>query len=175
MSKIDWSNKEEVKNYVKQQKIINASLNRARVLLGSYKREDKKYGRGQGNLTPEWIVVNIFTQPCAHCGKTGWNVIGCNRLDNSKPHTMDNVEPCCVECNRKLRSEDIKKRIGIVKKGTGKKVYQYDKKTKELIGVWGNAGLAAEGLGLSQGNINKCCNNKVYKSVGGYIWRFNPL
>lgn len=75
---------------------------RASKLLHSYNREDEKYGRGKGDLTSQWIVDNIFTKPCAHCGKTGWNVIGCNRLDNSKPHTMDNVEPCCIECNKRL-------------------------------------------------------------------------
>lgn len=151
-------------------------LKRARILLSSYNCEDKKYNRGKGDLTPEWIVENIFSKPCAHCGKTGWDLIGCNRLDNSRPHSKDNVEPCCVDCNKKLRGEDMKNGIGIGRiKGTGKKVYQYDKKTMELVGVWGNATAAAEELGISQANINKCCNNKAYKSVGGYIWRFNVI
>ena len=74
-------------------------MGRASHLLSSYNRSDKKYGRGKGNLTSKWIVENIFSKPCAHCGKVGWQIIGCNRLDNSKPHTMDNVEPCCKECN----------------------------------------------------------------------------
>lgn len=83
---------------------------RANKLLGAYKAADRKRGRGEGDLTARWIVENIFTKPCAHCGKTGWKVIGCNRLDNSKPHTMDNVEPCCYECNVKLNVIEMKKK-----------------------------------------------------------------
>lgn len=29
----------------------------------------------------------------------------CNRIDNSKPHTKDNVEPCCKSCNSRLGRE----------------------------------------------------------------------
>lgn len=79
---------------------------RAKNLLSGYNRHDLENGLGKGDLTYQWIIDNIFSKPCAHCGKTGWDVIGCNRLDNSKPHTMDNVEPCCKECNTKLASMD---------------------------------------------------------------------
>ena len=76
---------------------------RAVYLLNRYKSSDKEHNRGESDLTSQWIVENIFSKPCAHCGETDWRKIGCNRLDNSKPHTMDNVEPCCGECNRKLK------------------------------------------------------------------------
>ena len=88
---------------LKQQKEYRQTpMGRASYLLSNYNQADKKQNRGQGDLTAKWIVENIFTKPCAHCGKTGWDIIGCNRLDNSKPHTMDNVEPCCLECNISL-------------------------------------------------------------------------
>ena len=77
-------------------------IGRACHLYWKYNQMDKKAGRGVGDLSPVWIVENIFTKPCVHCGETDWHKIGCNRLDNSKPHTMDNVEPCCYECNVKL-------------------------------------------------------------------------
>ena len=79
---------------------------RASNLVSAYKQQDRKYDRGENDLTAKWIIENIFTQPCVYCGKTGWDVIGCNRLDNSLPHTMDNVEPCCAECNKKLAGEE---------------------------------------------------------------------
>ena len=91
---------EQQKEYDK--KYLNTPIGRASNLLSRYNQSDKKYNRGQGDLTARWIVENIFTKPCKHCGKEGWDIIGCNRLDNSKPHTMDNVEPCCEECNKKL-------------------------------------------------------------------------
>lgn len=75
---------------------------RAKWLLSSYNTMDRNNALGRGDLTAQWIVENIFTKPCAHCGITGWDVIGCNRLDNTKPHTKDNVEPCCLDCNVKL-------------------------------------------------------------------------
>ena len=59
------------------------------------------YNRGECTLTPDWIVEHIFNQPCHYCGKTDWTKMGCDRIDNSLPHTQDNVVPCCAECNRK--------------------------------------------------------------------------
>lgn len=93
-------NKERLKEYDKQYN--KTPMGRALYLLNRYNRSDKEYNRGKGDLTAQWIVERIFSQPCAHCGKEGWEVIGCNRLDNSLPHTMDNVEPCCFDCNRKI-------------------------------------------------------------------------
>ena len=77
-------------------------MGRASYLNSMYKQSDKKANRGECTLTAKWIVDNIFSKPCKHCGKTGWKIIGCNRLDNDKPHTPDNVEPCCFECNCKI-------------------------------------------------------------------------
>lgn len=89
-------------NKERRLKYINNPIERASDLISAYNQSDKKYNRGRGNLTAKWIVENIFTQPCPHCGETDWHNIGCNRIDNSKPHTMDNVEPCCKVCNKKL-------------------------------------------------------------------------
>ena len=165
--------KKYMRMYTKKHDVVNTPLRRARKLLFSYNREDRKYDRGEGNLTPEWIADNILTKPCVHCGKTGWKVVGCNRLDNSKPHTMDNVEPCCLECNHKLRGKDMKNGIGVKKEGIGKKVYQYDSKTMELIGVWNCIINAGKDLGASTITIRKYCTNGT--SFKGYILSFKPL
>lgn len=84
------------------------AIGRASYLLQAYNQSDRKYNRGKGDLTAKWIYDNILFKPCAHCGKEGWDIIGCNRLDNSKPHTMDNVEPCCLTCNLKCQHEKWK-------------------------------------------------------------------
>lgn len=97
------NHKEEKREYCNSYR--KTPMGRASYLRSAYIKEDEKYNRGKCDLTAEWIVEHIFSQPCAHCGKTGWDVIGCNRLDNSKPHTKDNVEPCCFECNIKLANE----------------------------------------------------------------------
>ena len=43
------------------------------------------------------VFENILTKPCVYCGDT--YRVGCDRIDNSKGHTKDNVVPCCIECN----------------------------------------------------------------------------
>ncbi len=70
--------------------------------LYNYKLEDMKYNRGECTLTRDWIVDNIFSgQSCVYCGESDWTKLGCDRIDNSKPHTPENVVPCCVRCNKK--------------------------------------------------------------------------
>lgn len=132
---------------------------RATYLVNSYKRFDKKHNYGVCNLTPKWIIENIFTKPCAHCGKTGWQVIGCNRLDNSKPHTTDNVEPCCKECNDELQKQELRK-----------KVYQYEL-IPRLVKVWDSVA-DAEKSGYV--GADACCRG-VIEICKGYKWSYEPL
>ena len=94
------SNSKNKKEYDREYR--KTPMGRASHLLSAYNRNDKKYNRGKGDLTAQWIVENIFTKKCVYCGKEGWEVIGCNRIDNDKPHSKDNVEPCCLEHNLKL-------------------------------------------------------------------------
>lgn len=118
----------KVKDYVK--KWQHTPYGRANHLLNSYRQSDKKANRGECNLTTAWILENIFAKPCVHCGKQGWNVIGCNRIDNDLPHTIDNVEPCCFDCNRKQKKVTHKRNL----KGYIDKLYQYTTEG-ELVGV----------------------------------------
>ena len=147
------------KEYYKQ--YYNTPMGRATRLLGAYNRNDKKYNRGEGDLTAKWIVDNIFNKPCVHCGETDWTKIGCNRIDNSKPHTMDNVEPCCCECNKRLNGEEL-----------AKQVYQYSL-DGELIRVWESSNEAGRN-GFNQSHVSSCCLGKQ-KTSKGYKWSFNPL
>ena len=98
-----WYNKNREKCLEYQKEYNSTPIGRARSLLHAYNFADKERNRGKGDLTAEWIVDNIFTKPCAHCGISGWEVIGCNRLDNALPHTKNNVEPCCFICNCRLQ------------------------------------------------------------------------
>lgn len=65
--------------------------------------EDRGFGKDALDFDSEWMIENILLKPCVHCGETDWTKIGCNRIDNTKPHTKDNVEPCCRNCNCKLK------------------------------------------------------------------------
>lgn len=144
---------------------------RAYNLLNRYNQSDKKYNRGKGDLTAEWILESIMSKPCVHCGKSGWEVIGCNRIDNSKPHTMDNVEPCCCECNLKLSAEQ-KKTDFINRQDLAKQVYQYTLDGK-LVGIWPSTRECGRN-GFDQGAVSKCCRGEL-QTYKGYIWSYVPL
>ena len=108
--KKEWSkkyiqeNKDRLNAYKREWR--KTPYGRASQLLDGYKQKDKMHNRGEVDFDAQWIVENIFSKPCAHCGETDWHKIGCNRLDNSKPHTKDNVEPCCLDCNNKLNYDE---------------------------------------------------------------------
>lgn len=106
---------EELKKYKKE--YYSKMISRAMRLAWHYKNEDLKHNRGESTITPEWIVENIFSgQKCYYCGESDWTELGCDRIDNSKPHTPDNVVPCCAKCNKKrgtMDFEEFKKMLGI--------------------------------------------------------------
>ena len=131
---------------------------RAQQLCSSYNNMDKIAGRMKGDLTAQWIYDNIIFKSCIHCGKEGWEVIGCNRIDNSKPHTMDNVEPCCFECNCKLSGEDRARAIiQLTLNG-------------EFVKEWKSIN-ACKNNGFNIGHIQECCNRKR-KTHKGYKWMY---
>ena len=64
--------------------------------LGSIKGNAK--GRNiDFNLTEEQ-VDDLINKPCFYCGKEHSD--GIDRLDSTKPYTIDNCVPCCSICNR---------------------------------------------------------------------------
>lgn len=65
-------------------------------MISAYRCKDKKRGRVFG-LTNDWVLENIIKKPCVYCGDT--ENVGCDRVDNKKGHTNDNVVPCCASCN----------------------------------------------------------------------------
>jgi hypothetical protein len=84
----------------KAKDISDPSVNiraKASKMISSYKCRDKKLEYKPCDITIDWMIDNILTQKCVYCGDD--KRIGCDRIDNNKGHTMDNVVPCCVECN----------------------------------------------------------------------------
>lgn len=89
---------------------------RAINLVNNYRYVDKKYKREECTLTPEWVIDNIFSKPCHYCGESDWTKMGCDRIDNTKSHTPDNVVPCCLECNLKRNNKTYDEFMRLIKK-----------------------------------------------------------
>ena len=98
----EYYNKEYFKEYHKEW--MATKLGRAITLANTYKNSDKKRNR-DNNIDAQWIVDNIFTSSCAYCGETDWRKLGCDRIDNSKGHKVDNVVCSCWKCNRERHTK----------------------------------------------------------------------
>ena len=79
---------------VKDSNNIRAKVSK---MISSYKHKDKVNNTSICDIDIDWMIENIINKPCYYCGDT--HRIGCDRIDNSKGHTKDNVVPCCFECN----------------------------------------------------------------------------
>lgn len=73
------------------------SRSKASKMISSYKHKDKINGVSICDIDIDWMLENITNKPCVYCGDT--HRVGCDRIDNTKGHTKDNVVPCCYECN----------------------------------------------------------------------------
>lgn len=107
------NNKEYYKEYDK--KYRSTPMGRASYLVGGYRKSDKDANRGECTLTAKWIIDNIFTSKCHWCDETDWNKLGCDRIDNDKPHTPDNVNPCCDDCNKKRGKKTYEEFLELIK------------------------------------------------------------
>ena len=106
-------NSEKYKAY--QKEYNKSQIGRAQRQFQKYRRMDIRNGFGDViDFDTKWIMDNIHTKSCVYCGKTGWDIIGCDRKDNSLPHTKANCVPCCTECNirkGKMNYEDYLNKI----------------------------------------------------------------
>lgn len=77
----------------------NSQLERdkASKMISTYKCLDKQRNFNLCDITIDWMIENIFRKKCVYCGDT--SKLGCDRKDNNKGHTIDNVVPCCYTCN----------------------------------------------------------------------------
>lgn len=98
---------EELLKYRKQYQ--ETPYGRALNLIRNYRQSDRQQNRGDCTLTAQWVVDKIFTRSCLYCGESDWQLLGCDRIDNSKPHTPNNVVCSCGKCNKKRHTKDFLK------------------------------------------------------------------
>ena len=107
-------NKERILEYQKKYREENRELiaerwkkcystkkGRAGYVSNAYKKIDIRKGFSiDQNIDADWIIENIFGgQKCIYCGDNDWTHLGADRIDNTKPHTPDNVVCACFICN----------------------------------------------------------------------------
>lgn len=153
-------NKDKKSEYMKQR--YDTIHGRALSILNNCNRDDAKAGRPKGDLTIEWIEEQI-QNGCAYkeqCGTTDWRLIGLNRKDNNLPHTKENCEPCCWECNNKLHHMEASKPVD-----------QIDPVTGEVLATFSSASEAAAFFGKKGDRVSRVCRGER-KTFNGYTWRY---
>lgn len=90
-------NKDKKAEYRKQR--YETKEGRAQALYQSYKKYDRNKGLQGFNLSSEYIATHIFNSSCVYCGESDWHKLGCDRIDNTKAHTPENVVCACASCN----------------------------------------------------------------------------
>lgn len=146
-------------------------MGRAQRQLQQYKFMDRRNGLDEViDFDAKWIVDNIYTKHCVHCGESDWHKLGCNRLDNTKPHTKDNVEPCCFHCNCVLNGVESAYRLKESTKKQRKKVSQYTLDDK-LVAIFNSTLDAENATNIRSGNISRCCNGQR-PTAGGFKWSY---
>lgn len=100
-------NKSHCRENNKQWLRLHPEYARAHMLLSCYQKYDRIYKKGGTAITTHWIIDNIFTKRCLYCGETDWRKLGCDRINNNKSHTPENVVCCCKECNKKRADKDF--------------------------------------------------------------------
>ena len=80
---------------------------RAVQLVNMYNQTDKKMGRYEDNITADYLVDVLFPKGCIYCGEKDPMLLGADRIDNSRGHSIDNCVCCCSRCNKERNRKDF--------------------------------------------------------------------
>lgn len=164
---------------------MDEKLKRANKLAYHYRWHDiNTYGfEDKVDFDGQWIVDNIYSKGCIYCGETDWRKLGCDRKNNSKPHTKDNIVPCCKRCNTIKSNKftvDEMKEIGAVLRRIENKHKDYAmRRGKRLASYNSNGELikeyeCAEQVqedGYAPRMVRRACQIDGYK-YRQYYWRY---
>lgn len=167
MTKKEIIEKYGIERY-KQYRISNKlkrQNNRLIGLISNYRLFDKKhFNTNEKTITIEQLNT-LIKNGCYWCGEKDFTKLGADRLDNNKPHTLENCVCGCLNCNRKREHKELSKPVlQFTLNGT-------------FITEYPSIREAERQTGVNSASISLCCNNKMYNnclitSAGGYLWRF---
>lgn len=137
------------------------------------------------DIDGQWIVDNVFDKGCIYCGESDWRKLGCDRINNDKPHTRDNVVSCCRRCNT-IRSNkftvDEMKEIGAVIQRIEKRNKDYSIRRSRKVASYDSEGNLVKEYkaaaqvqedGLSPKMVRRACQlyHKGY-TYKGMQWKY---
>ena len=159
---------------------------RAQRLIGAYRHLDKIKGiEDTVDFDSDWMLLNIFSKECIYCGEKDWRLLGCDRINNKKGHTMDNVVPCCKRCNSvrmdKFTVDEMKEIGAVIKRidgrhktktkyylRKGKPVASFDKDGNKIKEYPCSAQAIEDGYDKRM--VRRCASEgRIYK---GLYWRY---
>ncbi|RKZ96881.1 MAG: hypothetical protein DRQ46_06375 [Gammaproteobacteria bacterium] len=137
----------------------------------------KHRGHPAPDYTQQQLIDWCLAQPLYHRLHKAWKQSGyvkklapsCDRVDDYKPYTLDNIQLMTWEENY---SKHFKGRIEGVANQLSKKVVQIHKNTGKVIQSFYSTRDAERKVGVSQSNIVSVCKGKR-KTAGGFKWEYN--
>ena len=100
-----WNKKQKKKTSAYNKEYYSTIKGLAKRRRNHYLYEDKYYGYDNGpTVSAEWIEENILKgHSCIYCGDSDPTHLGCDRIDDNKGHTSDNIVCACPVCNWERR------------------------------------------------------------------------
>lgn len=77
----------------------NSIESRSKSMCSTYKSLDNKKGFDVSENIDSTLMLKLWKDGCIYCGEKDWHILGCDRIDNSKGHSKDNVVCSCKYCN----------------------------------------------------------------------------
>lgn len=153
-------------------KILEAKIKKAKSLIRSYKSYDEKRFGEHGDLDVEWVYQNIIDGKCEYCGNASWGKLGCDRIDNDKPHTKDNCICACTRCNTVRGNKFTVEEMKIIGKAIRKieKIRNKNKKQKDYQRYTGREKVAKKvaKINIETNEVVKIYNKIIDASIDGY-------
>ena len=95
--KITGGEKYKIRRNSLQRSNRNDPVHIPQFILTDCRASDKKKKRPGNNLDREFVTL-VIRNGCMYCGSRHLRMT-LDRIDNSKAHSKDNVNPSCIRCN----------------------------------------------------------------------------
>lgn len=139
----------------------------------------------EADIDGKWIEENIFNKECIYCGEKDWKKLGCDRINNERPHTKDNVVCCCKRCNtlksNKFTVDEMKEIGAVIKKIENRRKNYCLRRSRKVASFDTNWNLVKEFEGaaqvqedgLSPKMVRRACQNyKDGYTYKGMYWKY---